>query len=133
MQGFESSQLLKFEWVEVHRRVKTVYVDGKPVDKPDRSFRIRASVQPLSGRDLLLVPEGQRFKEQYFVYTLGDVESRDLIRLPEDGSIEEADGPKPPPSPLKFKVNYQIQEVEFWSSYRRARIMRVDTGPEATP
>lgn len=128
MQGFESSQLLKFEIIEVHRPASTQYVDGKPIERPERAARIKASVQPLSGRDLLLVPEAHRFKEQYYVYTLGDIQGRDLVRLPDDGNVALNRL-----SPLKFNVNYQVQSVEYWASYRKARIMRVDTGPGATP
>jgi hypothetical protein len=34
---------------------------------------------------------------------------------------------------LRGEVHYQVQEVEYWGSYQRVRLMRVDIGPYKTP
>ena len=101
------------EVLSVIREGCVKFIDGKPVKSDIRNFTIKANVQPLNGRELLIVPENDRFKEQYWVFT------QDLIlvndRIQRNG------------------VNYQVQEPEAWGSYIRARIMRVDVGPNATP
>lgn len=40
---------------------------------------IRASVQPVSGREILQVPEGDRFREHIFIYTHEDIQRDDTI------------------------------------------------------
>jgi len=95
-------------------RHDTIYVDGAPVAGPETERHIKANVQPLNGRDLLLVPEGDRFKEQYYLFT-HDVLSRTTDRVYRDG------------------VNFEIQSIEQWGSFFRIRIMRIDVGVHATP
>lgn len=90
-------------------------VNGKPVKGPPITFNFKGNVQPMGGRELLLVPEGDRFKEQYWIWTAA-------------------------PSPLKIEdtvvrncINYEVQAVQNWGSYSQVRIMRIDVGPNATP
>jgi|WetSurMetagenome_2_1015567.scaffolds.fasta_scaffold112317_3 hypothetical protein len=101
-----------------------VYVDGKPVRRNPETFKIICNVQPLNGRDLLLVPEADRYKEQWWVYMNNEekpLHDNDIAqRVEEDdltGSVK----------------NYQVQSVEAWGSFTRARIMRIDVGSNATP
>lgn len=89
-----------------------VYVDGKPVKRRGAVHRIKGSVQPLSGRDLMIVPEGDRLTEQYWVYTADDIQTNDKVR--------------------RLGAIFQVQDVKAWPSYRQARMMLVDT-VERTP
>ena len=89
-----------------------VYLDGKPVRRQPIIFTIVCTVQPLSGRDLLMVPEGDRISANYWVWsnqTQKPLKLNDLIRREDEV--------------------YQVQESSDWGSYTRARMMLVDTGP----
>lgn len=98
------------------------YVDGKPQITLLSSEPFRANVQPLKGRELLLVPEHQRFIEQYWCYTQEKMfeKTGDTIRRGQPGDTP-------------IFVHFQVQEVEHWGSYQRIRIMRVDVGQYQTP
>lgn len=89
------------------------YVDGKPFPPPEFTFTAVGSIQPLNGRDLLLVPEGDRYKEQLWFYTASKLKIKDRAN--------------------RCGVNYQVQSVDDWGAYVRARLMRIDVGPYATP
>lgn len=90
------------------------YVDGKPVRMPDVERFVRANVQPLSGRELLLVPEGDRHKEQYWAF----------VQLPDVLKVQDR---------IIFRnVSFQVQASEFWDSYTKARMVRIDVGPNAS-
>lgn len=112
LQG-RSQILQKDEKLAVIREGCVKYIDGKPVKSDISNFTIVGNVQPMNGRDLLLVPEGDRFKEQYWLYTTNPIQINDRI--------------------LRCGVNFQTQSVEAWGTYAKARIMRVDVGPNATP
>ena len=101
-----------------------VYVDGKPIRRNPETFNIICNIQPLNGRDLLLVPEADRYKEQWWIFMNNEekpLHDNDIVQRPEEDDSTGA---------IK---NYQVQSVEAWGSYTRARIMRVDVGPNATP
>lgn len=104
--------ILNDETLEVIREGVVVYKDGKPLKRDITRFHITCNVQPLNARDLLLVPEGDRYKEQLYLYT-NQVEKRlrDNDRVLRDG------------------VQWQVQSIEDWDSYTRARIVRIDVGP----
>ena len=91
------------------------YVDGKPQSSLLSKTSFPATVQPLSGRDLLLVPEHQRFLEQWWIF----VPKPHVLNT---GNIIHRKG-----------VHYQVQETQDWGSYQEVRIMRVDVGNYATP
>lgn len=111
---FARSQIISHdEVVTVYREGPVTYVDGKPVKHGANEFQIRANVQPIQGRDLLLVPEADRFKENYFVWT-------ETLMLVNDRVVREM-------------VNFQVQEVQTWGSFYQLRMMRTDVGPYATP
>lgn len=98
------------------------YIDGKPVKKNNECFSITCNVQPLSSRDLLLVPELDRYKEQWWIYMNQEekpLKVNDIVQRPEEGDA------------CKIVINYQVQSSDNWGSYTRARIMRIDVGPEA--
>lgn len=104
------------EKLTVTRVGRVVYIDGKPKHMNEITFECVCNVQPLNGRDLLLVPEGDRHREQYYVY------SQQSTRAMEVNDTMDFRGAK-----------YQAQGVENWGSYSRTRIMRIDIGPDATP
>ena len=108
LQG-QSQIILKDEVLDVFREGCITYVDGKPVKGELFKDKFRGNVQPMNGRDLLLVPEGDRFKEQYWIFTTYPLLVNDRV--------------------VRCSVNFQTQTVETWGSYFRARIMRIDVGP----
>lgn len=113
------SRIIRYdETLTVYREGSVVYKDGKPDKWLVEPFTIACNVQPLSGRDLLMVPEGDRFKEQYWVWM--------QTPLPEK-AVKIND------RVLREDVNFQVQSAENWGSYVRARIMRIDVGPNRTP
>ena len=97
------------EQLDVSRDGGVVYVDGKPVKLDKTFFQITCNVQPLSGRELLMVPEGDRAKESYAVYTRGmPLKINDRIK--------------------RFDKYFQVQALENWGSYQKGRIMLDDVG-----
>lgn len=99
------------EKILVRRDGDTRYVDGKPVSVDGVTFGIHANVQPVNGWDLMMVPEGDRLKEQYWVWTESELHL------------------------LKDHVQrngfwFQVQQIRPWGSYFQARIVRVDVGPD---
>lgn len=123
-----STIITKDEQFTVTREGEVIILDGKPVKRNLFTFTVCGNIQPLSGRDLLLVPEGDRHKEQYYLFY-----NNSSIVL-EKGLEIKAD----PTSIIvndrmtRLGVNFQVQSVENWGSYSRARIMRDDVGPYAT-
>jgi hypothetical protein len=91
------------------------YVDGKPQSQVITKHPFQANVQPLSGRDLLIVPEHQRFLEQWWIFV-------PLHHALTAGNIIHRKG-----------IHYQIQETQSWGSFQECRMMRVDVGVEQTP
>jgi hypothetical protein len=101
------------ESVVVERPTAITFEDGKPVTSVDESFRVNASVQPVSGRELQITPEGDRMKEQVWVYT-------DTVLLANDIVTHRG-------------VRFQVQSIEKWPGYVRARGVRIDVGEHAAP
>lgn len=102
---------MKDEWVEVVREGCVTYVDGKPVKSDVTTFKARGSFQPLSGRDLMLVPEGDRLKEQFWLYTPSKIKINDRV--------------------VRCGINFQAQTIQDWGDYQQVRVMRIDVGPNA--
>lgn len=102
------------EKLKVFRVGKVTYVDGKPVQTQESSYEIVCNVQPMTGRDLLLVPEGDRHKEQYWLWCEQNQKAMEVNDRVVRGGI-----------------NFQIQSTENWGSYTKARIMRDDVGPKS--
>lgn len=110
LQG-QSQIINQDEVLQVLREGCVKFVDGKPLKSKLREFEIRCNIQPLNGRDLLLVPEGDRYKEQYWIWTPVEVMVNDRV--------------------VRNEISFQIQSVETWGSYAKARIMRIDVGEYA--
>lgn len=104
-----SQMIANDENLQVLRTAKVAYVDGKPNPGNIEKLNIKCTVQPLSGKDLLIVPEGDRFKEQYWLWTTCEVLDNDQV--------------------VRCGKNYQVQTVQIWGSFRQVRIMRIDVGP----
>ena len=78
----------------------------------------------MNGRDLLIVPEADRYKEQYWVFM--NQQQKPLFTNDRVIRIMASQNGKSGP------VGFQVQSSENWGSYTRARIMRIDVGPGAT-
>jgi len=109
----QSPILLKGETATAVREGSVSYVDGKPIKRNITSFQFRGSFQPLGGRELMMVPEADRTKEQYWIYTTARLALNDRVE--------------------RCGVNYQVQTVESWGNHSKVRAMRIDVGPNATP
>lgn len=123
-----SQIITKDESFNVTREGEVIILDGKPIKRNLIKFSVRGNIQPMNGRDLLLVPEGDRFKEQYWLFynnssivvDMGlEIEANPTSIIVNDRMT-------------RLEVNFQVQTVENWGSYSRARIMRIDVGPYAT-
>lgn len=114
LQGQQSRIMTKDESLTAVREVKQL-VDGKFVVLASSTFQFRANVQPVEGRDLLLVPEGDRFKENLWLFSQDPNALLLNDRVVRDG------------------VNYQVQSVQEWGAHRECRVTRVDVGPRSTP
>lgn len=117
LQG-KPSIITQDEVLDVTRLEAIVYENGVPVTYDNKTFQIRCNVQPVDGRDLLLVPEGDRQKEQYYVWSLNPCQPKAVLQL-NDQVVRQG-------------ITFQTQSVENWGSYVRARIMCNDVGPNAT-
>jgi len=129
---FGSSQILKKdETLVVSRKGAVVYKDGKPLNFNIHKFEIKANVQPLNGRQLEMVPEHDRFKEQYWLFlnnanfkTQNGLEyGGPMTLLPNDVVLR--------PDANYNQIKFQVQDVEQWGSYVKCRIVRIDVGPDS--
>ena len=70
----------------VKRTVAGSYVNGVYVEGAETTLTIQASVQPMSGNDLVAVPEGRRAADMVKLYT-----STDLFSQGDAGSGQSPD------------------------------------------
>lgn len=97
------------------------YVDGKPVKVEPFCFRVECNVQPILGRELQLVPEMDRTKENYWLWTNNmehPIQVNDRV-IRKDLETNNT------------KISYQVQEVQNWGSYQQVRVVRDDIGEHA--
>jgi hypothetical protein len=77
----------------VTRTVAGSYVQGRYVPGGTTTLNVDASVQPITGRDLLALPEGQRTEEMRVVFAKTELRTRgpsnDPDRLTIDGEAWE--------------------------------------------
>lgn len=96
------------------------YVDGVPVSThAPMTFDVICTVQPMGGRDLLLVPEAFRAKESLWLW------ARQEGLVSGGAVIDVAD------IVLRLGRAYQVQSAEDWGSYSRCMLVAVDIGPYA--
>lgn len=85
----------------VKRVVPGAYVNGFWVEGAESTFTIQASVQPLKGKEMEMLPEGRRNSQSVKIYTdtqLQTVASGNPDRL------------------VAFGHDFEIQTVEPWQS-----------------
>lgn len=102
------------EEIPVVREGQVIYIEGKPVKRKLLEFKITCNVQPVDGKDLLLVPEADRFKEQYTLFT----NNCETPLIDNDRVV-------------RLGIDFQVQNVATWGSYQECRIMKIDVGPYA--
>jgi hypothetical protein len=93
------------------------YVDGVALAAaaPTR-VRVVATLQPMAGKDLLLVPEGFRDKETLWMWQAHRIEAQGDFRLDLTDLV------------LYSGKAYQVQSSEDWGSYTRSMLVACDTG-----
>lgn len=103
------------EILEVVRESAVTWPEGVPITHEEKVFTVRCNVQPVNGRDLLIVPEGDRFREQYYVWAMNPCPPMGVLNV--NDRIQ------------RLGVSFQVQQVENWGSYVKARMMAIDVGP----
>lgn len=83
----------------VTRTSAGAYVEGRYTPGSTTTFNVVASIQPLSGRDLQTLPEGQHASETRAVYTKTELQTR-----------------TPSSEPDRLTINGESWEV--WQSFR---------------
>ncbi len=104
------------------------YFEGKPIKRNGFKFTCQGNVQPLDGRQLMLVPEGDRTKEQYYIFAPNNSFVVDSGLQIQDKPTRLLDND----IITRLGVNYQLQDTEDWGSYSKARMVRIDVGPDAS-
>lgn len=112
---FGKSRIInKDERLQVLREGRILYKDGIPYKPDDETpFMISCNVQPFGGKDLLLVPEGDRLKEWFWLWT----ENTKDFKMQVNDRI------------VRSGFNYQVQSVEDWGTFTQNKIVRIDVGP----
>ena len=105
--------MLGDELITIERTVESIDNKGRPIEGATSIFENeKASVQPLSGQELLLLPEGERIRQNLWLYTTFDILIDDIV--------------------IRNNKNYTTMTVEDWNyghsnlSHYRARIMLVE-------
>jgi hypothetical protein len=110
------------EVVDVIRQGRTcpdnvAYVDGLPVAAtPQSRTQVIATLQPMGGKDLQLLPEGFRERSTLWMWQAHRTPSQDNIRVDLTDIV------------LYGGRAYQVQSSEDWGSYTRAMLVGCDTG-----
>jgi hypothetical protein len=94
------------------------WVDGRYLDASTATVTAQASVQPIRGRELLMLPEGWRTREPVQVYT-----ETELL------TVDEAAGTKPDQFAFGGRT-YEVHRVEAWpyhgTTHYEAVALKVD-------
>lgn len=101
-------ELMNRQIIPVARENCITWAEGIPYADRKTDFELRGIIIPLTGRELLLVPEGDRFRLNIWVYTQGDLRDNDVV--------------------IHNGMPFEVQTVQNWTSYRQARAMRLDVG-----
>ena len=92
--------ITKGECAKVCRKAKGAYVDGFYSDGKSCEFDIVASIQPLTGREILQVPEGDRLREHFNIFSEFKMQVNDVM--------------------IKDSLKYEVQKVEDWNEYTKS-------------
>lgn len=112
---FGKSRIInKDETLKVVREGRVVFKEGLPYRPDDEiSAMIRCNVQPFGGKDLLIVPEADRLKEWFWLWTENT----------KDWKMQVND------RVIRNDIQYQVQSVEDWGTFTQNKIVRIDVGP----
>jgi hypothetical protein len=98
--------------VVVVRYKEVEYIDGLPTKPEETRFDATASVQPVTGQELLQVPEGDRHREHIYLFTKDDIRLDDTI--------------------IYAEREFEVQRVDDWEdqglalAHRRCRAVLKD-------
>jgi len=102
---------LAVETITVTRKAVGSYVNGRWVDGTAADHSVSGNVQPLSGRELQQLPEGDRERQPLKIYTAFALANGDVVT--------RGDG-----------IEYEVQAVEDWTKFNqphyKARLMRIE-------
>lgn len=102
---------LKVEPITVTRSAQGEYVDGRYVPGDNQTFEAFGNIQPLNGKELLQLPEGDRQRQTLKIYTAFALENND--------TVTRSDG-----------IQHEVQAVEDWTAFHqphyKARLMRIE-------
>lgn len=94
------------ETAKVYRQQKGTYRKGEWSKGECCEFNIIANIQPVTGMSLLQVPEGERHRRHYNVFTTSELKIRDII--------------------VQGNYKYEVQTSEDWGKYFRMRVVLLD-------
>ncbi len=104
---------LATEAITVTRTAAGGYVNGRYVAGTVQVFTTpRGNIQPLNGRELRKLSEGDREKDQQKIYTAFELKNSDVVT--------RADG-----------TTYEVQAVKDWTGFHQAHYQARLTGIEA--
>lgn len=96
------------------------YVDGIPAaSHPPSRQSVVATLQPMMGLDLQMVPEGNRHKQTWWLWQATRTAAQASFLIDTQDLV------------LYGEQAYQVQKVEPWQSYRRCMLVGVDLGTYA--
>ena len=99
------------EAITVTRTAEGSYVSGRYVAGASEELEAAGNIQPLSGKELMQLAEGDRQREIQKIYTAFSLQNGDVVT--------RADG-----------IRYEVQAVEDWTSFNqphfKARLMRIE-------
>jgi len=102
------------ESVVVERRCQGTYRAGEYIEGRCETFSVIANVQPITGYDLMQVPEGERHKRHFDVFTISRIKLDDILVGPDCNST------------LGNGLRYKIVAAEDWGRYHRCKARLVD-------
>ena len=74
-----STLIAQGDTLTIKRYSNWTYIKGRPQADKCEDFQIKGSVQPLTGRELLKLEEGERDKEHLNDWTKGDIRKKDQV------------------------------------------------------
>ncbi len=100
------ARLLTQQKATLTRYGKGEYVQGVYEQGNKSCIEIRASIQPITGHELMSMPEGERTRSHFNVFTTTKLKNEDLINY-------------------KGKV-YEVRTVEDWDEYSLGKAVLKD-------
>lgn len=102
---------LNVENITVTRLGAGSHVAGRFVPGTGTDFSAGGNIQPLNGRELLQLPEGDRKREAKKIYTAFALQNKDIVTRTSG-------------------VKYEVQAIEDWTAFNqphyKARLMRIE-------